>query len=148
MNKLSFFKRLSLYRKYKRVIKENSAELEKNFNLRIDRANRLYTVLNVPSENIGEAYNLKKADIDKIAEGYIRDFSIEVAKYLDSKDLKEMYDFYDVSKLEKYAYLVVFGPHKTKVIDSVSFTKNLYYRVLPISISIILLALFLILLLR
>ena len=96
MKKLSLLKRLSLYRQYKDVIKRNSTELERVYGLRRDRANRLYTVLNIPSENIGEAYNLKKADIDKISEGYIRDYTTTVAKFLDSKDLKEMYDFYDI----------------------------------------------------
>lgn len=137
MKRMSFFKRMGLYKKYKDVIKANRADIEKNFGLRIDRANRLYTVLNVPSENIGEAYNLKKSDIDRIAEGYIKDYSIEVAKYLDSKGLKEMYDFYEVQKVDKYAYLLIFGPNKDKVVDSVRFTKNLYYRVLPITIGLI-----------
>lgn len=147
MKRMSFFKRLSLYRFYKRVIKGNAADLEKNFGLRIDRANRLYTVLNVPSENIGEAYNLKKSDIDRIAEGYIKDFSIEVAKYLDTKGLKEMYDFYEVKKVDKYSYLLIFGPNKDKILDSVVYTRNLYYRLLPISIALIV-GLFLILFLR
>lgn len=133
MKKLSLLKRLSLYRQYKDVIKRNSTELERVYGLRRDRANRLYTVLNIPSENIGEAYNLKKADIDKISEGYIRDYTTAVAKFLDSKDLKEMYDFYDIKKVEKYAYLIVFGPHKDNVIDSDRYTKVVYYRLLPIS---------------
>jgi hypothetical protein len=147
MKRMSFFKRLRLYRYYKSVIKGNAAELQKNFGIRIDRANRLYTVLNVPSDNIGEAYNLKKSDIDKIAEGYIKDFSAEIAKYLDSKGLKEMYDFYNIEKVDKYSYLIVFGPNKDKIIDSEVYTKNLYYRILPISV-VVLLVLFLILFLR
>ena len=135
--KNSFFKRLSLYREYKKVIKRNSSELDTRFGLRRDRANRLYTVLNIPSDNIGEAYNLKRSDIDKISEGYIKDFSLEVSKFLDSKNLKEMYEFYEVTKVEKYSYLVVFGPHKNNVLDSVSFTKNFYWRFLPISIGLL-----------
>lgn len=135
--KNSFFKRLGLYREYKKVIKRNSSELETRFGLRRDRANRLYTVLNIPSDNIGEAYNLKRSDIDKISEGYIKDYSLEVSKFLDSKNLKEMYEFYEVTKVEKYSYLVVFGPHKNNVLDSVSFTKNFYWRFIPISIGLL-----------
>ena len=145
MKKTSFFKRLSLYREYKRVVRNNSSELEAKFGLRVDRANRLYTVINVPPDTIGDSYNLKKSDVDKIAEGYIRDYSVEVSKFLDSKNLKEMYDFYDIKKVEKYSYLVVFGPHKDKVINSEVYTKNLYYRILPasiISVLIFLLILF------
>lgn len=135
--KNSFFKRIGLYREYKKVIRSNSSELETRFGLRRDRANRLYTVLNIPSENVGEAYNLKRSDIDKISEGYIKDYSLEVSKFLDSKNLKEMYEFYEVSKVEKYSYLVVFGPHKNNVLDSVSFTKNFYWRFIPISIGLL-----------
>lgn len=137
MKRLSFFKRLALYRSYKEVIKGNAFDMEKVFGLRIDWANRLYTVLNVPSDNIGEAYNLKKSDIDKIAEGYIKDFTIGIAKYLDSKGLKEMYDLYSVEKVDKYSYLIVIGPNKDKILDSFVYSKNLYYKVLPISIALI-----------
>ncbi len=137
MKRLSLFKRLSLYRLYKRVIRANSSELDQRFGLRKDRANRLYTVLNIPSENVGEAYNIKKSDIDKIAEGYIKEFSVEVAKYLDSKGLKEIYDLYEVKKVDKYSYLVVIGPHKDRVLDSSLYNKRIYYRAIPISIIVL-----------
>jgi hypothetical protein len=136
---MSFYKRIKLYRIYKSIIKSNRFDIEKNFGLRIDRANRLYTVLNIPSENIGESYNLKKSDIDKISEGYIKEYSINIAKYLDSKGLKEMYDFYDVQKVDKYSYLIIFGPHKDKILDSAIYTRNLYYRIIPILTSIVIL---------
>lgn len=145
MKRLSFFKRLGLYRTYKSIIKGNAFDMEKNFGIRIDWSNRLYTVLNVPSENIGEAYNLKKSDIDKIAEGYIKDFTIEVAKYLDSKGLKEMYDLYKVDKVDKYSYLIVIGPNKDKIFDSFVYSKNLYYKIVPASIILLSLLLFLVL---
>lgn len=134
----SLFKRLSLYRLWSRTLKKNSVELEKKFGLRVDRANRIYTVINIPQEIIGDAYNLKKNDIDKISEGYIREFSIEVSKFLDLKGLKEMYDFYDVQKVDKYSYLLIFGPHKNYLFDSVKFTRNLYYITIPILVGILL----------
>lgn len=141
MNNSSFFKRLSLYREYKKIVRGNSSELEKKFGLRIDRANRLYTVLHIPPADIGDAYNLKKSDVDKISERFIKDYSSEVSKFLDSKNLKEMYDFYDIQKVDKYAYLVIFGPHKNRVLDSVSYTKWVYYGILPTSLLITVLSL-------
>jgi hypothetical protein len=37
----------------------NKIELEQTLNIRVDDAFRLYTVLNIPEEFIGEAYDLK-----------------------------------------------------------------------------------------
>lgn len=98
-----------MYRLYKRVIAENSSELLSKYNLRIDDANRLYTVLNIPEEIVGEAYSLRKADIDRIADKFLRDYSSDLAGFLNSKGLAELYDFYDVKKVDKYSYLMVVG---------------------------------------
>lgn len=110
MNKnISLLKKLKLFSQFKKTIKTNSVELENKFNLRIDSANRLYTVINVPPELIGEAYNIKKSDIDRIADNFIREYSKELAVFLNSKDLNELYEFYDLKKVDKYSYLVVVG---------------------------------------
>jgi len=110
MNKnISLIKKIRIFSQFKKTIKSNSLELENKFNLRIDSANRLYTVINVPPELIGEAYNLKKSDIDRIADNFIREYSKELATYLNSKGLNELYDFYDLKKVDKYSYLVVVG---------------------------------------
>ena len=83
MNKnISLLKKIKLFSRFKKTIKINSVELENKFNLRIDSANRLYTVINVPPELIGEAYNIKKSDIDRIADNFIREYSKELAVFL------------------------------------------------------------------
>ena len=106
---ISLLKKIKLFSQFKKSIKTNSVELENKFNLRIDSANRLYTVINVPPELIGEAYNIKKSDIDRIADNFIREYSKELAVYLNSKELSELYEFYDLKKVDKYSYLVVVG---------------------------------------
>jgi hypothetical protein len=102
-------KKMSLYSLYKKTINENSAELLNRYNLRIDSAHRMYTVLNIPEDIIGEAYSLRKADIDRIADKYLREFSSDLATMLNDKGLPELYDFYEVKKVDKYSYLVVIG---------------------------------------
>ena len=110
MNKnISFIKKISIFSQFKKIIKSNSVELENKFNLRIDSAHRLYTVINVPPELIGEAFNIKKSDIDRIADNFIREYSKELGTYLNSVGLNELYDFYDLKKVDKYSYLVVVG---------------------------------------
>ena len=106
---ISLIKKIKFFSQFKNVIKTNRVELENKFNLRIDSANRLYTVINVPPESIGEAYNLKKSDIDRIADNFIREYSKELGTYLNTKGITELYDFYDLKKVDKYSYLVVVG---------------------------------------
>ena len=136
-NKISFFKKIKIFREFRKILKLNKIELEQVFGARIDNAYRIYNVLNIPAEMIGEPYNLRKSDIDKLAETSIREYTVKISEYLDSKGLKEMYDFYEVKKVDKYSYLVVLGfslPNDT--FRSNKYYDNLRYRVIPV-ISVI-----------
>lgn len=134
MKSVSIFKKIKLFNLFKKVLKFNKDELSLKFNLRIDRANRLYTVLNVPEELVGEAYSLKKSDIDRISENYIKSYSNELAEYLDSKGLKELYDFYKIDKVGKYSYLIVFG---FSLFKSHKYYNTIFFIILPFILSLI-----------
>jgi len=140
-NRISFLKKIKIFREFKKAIKLNKIELEQVFGARIDNAYRIYNVINIPAEIIGEPYNLRKSDIDKLAEASIKEYTIKISEYLDSKGLKEMYDFYELKKVDKYSYLVVLGfslPNNT--FRSNKYYDNLKYRLIPIVfISLILL---------
>ena len=125
---ISLFKKIKLFNNFKKVIKNDQSELELKFNIRIDKAYRLYTVINVPEELIGEAYSLKKSDIDRISENYIRQFSSELASYFNSKGLNELYDFYKIDKVGKYSYLIVIG---FALFKSEKYYNNIYYKLIP-----------------
>jgi hypothetical protein len=130
MNKNVYLpKKISLFKYYRKIIKENSVELERNFGLRIDKAQRMYTVLNVPEEIIGDAFSLKKSDIDRISENYIKEYSSEITRYLTSKGLGELLSFYEVRKVDKYSYLVIIG---FSMFKSNEYYDKLYWRVYPI----------------
>ena len=129
MKQMSFFKKLRLFRFYKKSIKNNRNELEQKFNVRIDRAYRLYTVLNVPEDVIGEAYVLKKSDVDRIAEAYIKEFSKELGTFLNSNGLNELYDYYSLNKVDKYSWHLVMG---FSLFRSNEWYDNLYFRYIPI----------------
>jgi hypothetical protein len=103
------FRKVKLYKSYKKDIDKVINGLSENFNMRVDKSYRLYTVLNIPKEFIGEEYSLKKSDIDRISENYIREYLLEVAKFLDNAGLKELYKVYDIKKVDKYSYLVIIG---------------------------------------
>jgi hypothetical protein len=130
MNKNVYLpKKISLFKFYKKTIKENSVELERNFGLRIDKAQRMYTVLNIPEEIVGDAFSLKKSDIDRISENYIKEYSSEITRFLTSKGLGELLSFYEVRKVDKYSYLVIIG---YSLFKSNEYYDKLYWRVYPI----------------
>jgi len=126
--KISLFKKIKLFRSFSKVLKENSSELELKFGIRIDNAKRLYTVLNIPKDLIGEEYSLKKSDIDRISENYIRQYSADLGGYLNLKGLNELYKFYKIDKVDKYSYLIVFG---FSLFKSDKFYDRIYYRLIP-----------------
>ena len=146
-NKISLLKKLRIFRDFRKILKLNKTELQEVFGARIDNAYRIYNVINIPVEEIGEPYNLRKSDIDLIAEKSVRDYSSNISKYLDTKGLQEMYDFYEIKKVDKYSYLIVIGfslpndPFRSNI-----YYNRLYYRALP-TISVISLILLLIFLL-
>lgn len=137
MKQMSFLKKLKLFGFYRKSIKSNRNELEQKFGVRIDRAYRIYTVLNIPEEVIGEAYVLKKSDIDRIAEAYIKDFSKELGVFLNSKGLSELYDYYSLNKVDKYSWHLVMG---FSLFRTNEWYDNLYFRYIPIGSVIALIA--------
>jgi hypothetical protein len=146
-NKISLLKKLKIFRDFKKVLKLNKTELQEVFGARIDNAYRIYNVINIPVEEIGEPYNLRKSDIDLIAEKSVRDYSSGISKYLDSKGLQEMYDFYEIKKVDKYSYLIVIGfSLPNDLFRSNIYYNRLYYRFVP-AVSIVSLILLLIFLL-
>lgn len=140
MANISFFKKLSLFSYYKKIVKQNKIKLERKLNIRIDSAQRLYTVLNIPEELYGE-FTLKKSDIDKISESYIKEYMFEVAKSLREMGLNELFESYEVKKVSKYSYLLVVG---FSLFRSNVFYNNLYYKFLPTLVVLSIISYFLI----
>jgi hypothetical protein len=131
---MSILKDLRLFFSYKSSIRKNKVRLQGDFNMRIDNADRMYTVLNIPTNLVEEPYNLRKEDIDKIAQNYIRDYINELSAFLNSIGISELYDFYEpIKKVDKYSYLIVIG---YKQLDSVEINKIIYRIILPV-ISVI-----------
>ena len=129
--KTSFLKKLKLFLSYRKIIKSNKSEILQKFGFRIDNANRLYTVLNIPEELVGEAYSLKKSDIDTISQNFIREFAKETSTFLNSKGLGELFDIYEVKKVDKYSYLIVIG---FSLFKSNKFYNRLYYVFIPAAV--------------
>lgn len=141
---MGIFKDLRLFFHFKKTVKKNRVNLLSKYNMRIDNADRLYTVINIPTNLVEEPYNLRKSDVDAIAENYIRDYITDLSTYLNSIGLSEMYDFYEpISKVDKYSYLIIIG---YKQVDSVEINRIIYRILLPMVgiISIISLIIYLV----
>ena len=127
--KTNILKKVKLFYSYKRIVKSLRTQLSQLFNIRIDNAYRMYTVINIPEEIIGEAFSLKKSDIDRISENYIKEYLSELGKYLNSNGLSEIFEMYETKKVDKYSYLVVIG---FSLFRSDEFYNKLYWRYIPI----------------
>lgn len=109
MKRINFIKKIKLFLFYRKTIKSISLELESKFNSRIDNISRIYTVLNIPPNLIEEPYNIKKSDIDTISSSFIKEYSSELSKFMNNNGLVELYKFYEMKKVDKYSYLLIFG---------------------------------------
>ena len=136
MKRISFYKKLKFFFFYKKVLKKQKEDLERNLNIRLDDAYRMYTVLNIPENIIGDSYILKKSDRDVIIQEYIKEYTSTLSKYLNNNGLNELYSTYDIKKVDKYSYLIVIG---YSLLQSDKLYDRLYYRVIPI-ISLLLIS--------
>lgn len=136
---MNIFKKIKIYRQYRNSLSKIERELSAQFNVRIDNVGRLYTVLNIPEEIFEEPYNIRKSDIDTIAQNYIKEYSSKLSTFLNKNDLIELYDFYSIEKVEKYSYLLILG---FSLMNTEKFFKRLYFRFIPITSIILLTILF------
>ena len=139
MNNVSLIKKIKLFNYYKKVLHRNKEDLKAKYYLRVDKADRMYTVLNIPEDLIGEAYSLKTSDIDRLSERYVKEYSKSLSDYLDQLGLKELHDFYKMDKVGKYSYLIVFG---YSLFKSHNYYNYLYFAVIPFFIIFLIISYF------
>lgn len=125
---MNILKKISLFLNYRKTLINNKNILAEKFNIRVDGAQRMYTVINVPEELVGEAYSLKTSDINRISENFVRQYNEELSKFLNSNKLTELYKIYEIKKVDKYSYLIVIG---FSLLNSAKLYNRLYYIVLP-----------------
>jgi hypothetical protein len=133
--KTNIFKQIYLFFVFRKKLLKIETDLKIQYNIRFDNIFRFYTVLNIPQEVIEEPYNFRKSDIDTISRNFIREYISQLSQYLGSKGLSELFELYDMEKVDKYSYLLVFG---YSLINTKRFANNLMFIWIPL-LSIILL---------
>lgn len=106
---LGIIKKFKLLFTYIKIILNNKSVLNESYKIRYDYIFRLYTIINIPTDLIPEAYDLKKSDIDKLSQSYVSDSMVNISSLLNKIGLIELYVVYDLKKVDKYSYLVVIG---------------------------------------
>lgn len=127
MEELSIFKKYRLFRYFKKLLKENREVIsnKKNgLNLRIDKAQRIYTVVNCSSDVLKYGNNLATKEI--------KEYVSKVDKLFIDIGLTEYVGIRDIQQISELDFLVVFG---YKGFDTTSFYNRLYlfYGLLGIS---------------
>lgn len=134
---IGFIKKMRLFSSYKKSLKSVERQLVQNFGIRIDSAQRMYTVLNIPEELIGEAFSMKKSDIERVSENYVKEYIAELNRFLSQNGMSELLEVYEIKKVDKYSFLVVVG---FSLFKSNEFYNKLYFRYIPITAAVLIAA--------
>lgn len=119
---MNILKKIKLFYSYKNIILKNKSPLKEKLNIRIDKAVRLYTVVNLNKEDLGQNFILKKTDRETLAKPFIDDYIRKASIELNSIGLLELYSLYTVEKVDAYSYLIVIGFSL--------FRSDMYYKIL------------------
>jgi len=106
--RISIRSKTRLYMQYSRAISRNMPALGQ-MGFRVDMVDRIYTVINIPMELFGDAYDVRASDMVRISQSYLSEYLRGVSRTLDTMGMNELYRVYDTTKVDKYSFLVVIG---------------------------------------
>jgi len=136
MEELSIFKKYKLFRYFKKLLKDNKeiiSNKKNGLNLRIDKAQRIYTVINCSPDVAKYGKNL--------AEKEIKEYVTRAEKLFIDIGILEYVGIRDIQQISELDFLVVFG---YKGFNTSSFYNRLYILYVLLGISAILSIFFLI----
>lgn len=119
---MNIFKKIKLFFIYLKIIKINKGVLG-SYNLRVDKAKRLYTIFTIEDTETIDVYGRSYFDI-RYAE-----FKISMENIFLSVGLSELIALYSITKIDSNNYLVIFSYS--------GFNSVIFYRIM-IFLSIIL----------
>ncbi len=125
------FRKIKYFFVYRSVLKSIEKELSVDYNARVDSIYRIYSVLNLSNLLVEEPYNLRKSDIDSMARPYLLEYRRNFSDFLVQRGLMELFELYEVRKVDKYSYLIIFG---YSLINTKKFANNF----IIVSVSILL----------
>jgi hypothetical protein len=134
---MNFLKKFIIFFTYRSKLNSIKQELSIEFNAKIDSIYRIYTVVNLPPILFEEPYNLRTFDIDQISRNYLLEYRRNLSDFLVKRGLMELFDLYEVRKVDKYSYLLIFG---FSLFNTKKFANSVIYGFLFFSICIFILS--------
>ena len=119
MENLSLLKKYKLFRYFKKILKENRnviSNKKNGLNLRIDKAYRLYTVVNCSPDVVKYGKNL--------AEKEIKEYVTKAEKLFIDVGILEYIGIRDIQQISEVDFLIVFGYNG---FDTTSYYNRLYF---------------------
>ena len=133
------FRKLSLFLRYRKIVKENQNLFLERHNLVLDHVNRLYTTVEVPENKRAILEDYGYGYIDEIAKNYIADCN-QTFKELGILELMFLYDSVQLTKYEigisfafkylnvKVLYLLFYSSLATLLLFGILFIfLNIFY---------------------
>jgi hypothetical protein len=99
------FKKIKLYKIYKRFIRDNETFLEKNLKLRRDYTNFLYTVVNIDPETVNKYYT----ENEKVSKPIINEYIKKVDTFFSKNNMSELVAIRTVKRIDDFNWKVEFG---------------------------------------
>ena len=103
--KLNLSKRVRYFYLYKKTVKAHKSELKSNFNLEVDRLQRIWTVISIPQENAQDVKKYGHKYIDNEVENFIK----ETDKYFRQINIVEFIKIENIEILNPLEVGVVFS---------------------------------------
>lgn len=99
---MKLFKKIKLFFLYLKLIKLNKETLN-NYNIRIDRTKRLYTVFQIEDSEAIDVYGKRFFDIK------FEEFKIGIENLFFNLNLAEIIALYEIKKIDNNNYLLIFS---------------------------------------
>lgn len=97
------FKKIRLYKAYRKIVKEKEQELLSKFNVRVDKLGRLYTVINVPPQ----ADTFGPTDGPRITKALLQNWLNKLDNYLIEIGVKEFTAVQELKEIDEMNYLLI-----------------------------------------
>lgn len=94
----------NLYRTYKRFIRDFQQDLEKEFRLKRDYTNYLYTIVNIDKETAERYY----AENDRVAKPFVKEYVAKVDSFFRKYNMSELVALKNVERINDFNYKVEF----------------------------------------
>lgn len=131
---MNIINKIKIFKEYIKIINKHKIDLSINYNIRVDKAYRMYTVINIPPEYTNSSYNITDNSTNLLTNLYIRRYLNKLTEYFNSIGLIELYRIYEFKKIYDNSYLLIIG---FSLFKSTVYYNILYFVITPVFVLFI-----------